>query len=348
MPFYHKQHEFYCGIDLHASKMYLCILDAQGEKLLHKNIKTRADHFLAVIRPFREGNLVVGVESTFNWYWLADLCLESQISFVLGHALALKAIHGGKTKNDKIDSEKLARLLRGGNFPQAYVYPREYRATRDLCRRRTYLVRRRGELMTHIRNTATQHNLELVTGQLAYPGNRKDLDRRFEHPSTQLSIQVDCEMIGALTEQIRKIERYLTDEAKLQLPQPYYNLLSVPGVGKVLALVLLYEIGSVDRFANVGRFLSYGRLVPGRHESAGKHYGSPGRKQGNAHLKWAFSEVATLMMRECAPVKQYVDRLEKKVGKNKALSILAARTGRAVYFMLKRGEAFDIKRLLNQ
>jgi transposase len=202
--------------------------------------------------------------------------------------------------------------------------------------------------MTHIRNTATQHNLALVTGHLQYPGNREGLDQRFDHPSTRLSIQVDCDMIGALSEQIRKVENYLTKETKLELPQPYYNLLSVPGVGKVLALVLLYEIGCLDRFANVGRFLSYARLVAGRHESAGKNYGSPGRKQGNAHLKWAFSEVATLMMRECGPVKLHVERLEKKVGKAKALSILAARTGRAVYFMLKRREAFDVKRLLHQ
>lgn len=348
MRFYQQAHEFYCGVDLHAKQMYLCIVDQQGKIQLHKNIKTRTDVFLAMTENFRKSDLVVGVESTFNWYWLADLCVDHEIPFVLGHALGLRAIHGGKTKNDKLDSEKLARLLRGGNFPIAYAYPREHRATRDLMRRRTFLVRRRAELMTHIRNTASQYNMTIPSGQLTYPGNRAGLPERFDDPSAQMTIAVDCALIGALTEQIRDIEKYLTDQAKLELPQPYFQLLSLPGVGRVLALVLLYEIGDMSRFPKVGQFLSYSRLVSGKHESGGKSYGSPGRKQGNAHLKWAFSEMATLLMRESSEVKTYVARLEKKHTKTKALSILTCRLGRVVYQMLKRKEVFDLKRFLNQ
>jgi transposase len=347
MQFYTKTHDYYCGVDLHASKMYLCILDQQGDIQLHKNIRTCPDRFLTLTRRFYKENLVVGVESTFNWYWLADLCLEHEIPFVLGHALGLRAIHGGKTKNDKLDSHKLALLLRGGNFPMAYVYPQQHRATRDLLRRRTYLVRRRAELMTHIRNTATQYNLSPPRGHLVYAGNRRGVPERFQHPSSQKTIEIDCEMIETITAEIRNVEKYLTQQARLQLPQPYYQLLSIPGVGRVLALVLLYEIGDIRRFQSVGHFLSYSRLVAGRHESAGKYYGSPGRKQGNAHLKWAFSEIATLMMRECPETKTYVAKLEKKHGKKKALSILASRIGRVAYQMLKRGEAFELKRFLN-
>lgn len=347
MQFYNHSHEFYCGIDLHSNKMYLCIVNQQGEIQLHKNIRTRADHFLSLTRPFRERDCVVGVESTYNWYGLADLCGQHELPFVLGHALALRAVHGGKTKNDKIDSEKLALLLRGGNFPLAYVYPREHRATRDLIRRRTYLVRRRAELMTHIRNTAGQYNLSIVTGQLTYPGNRAGLPEQFEHPSAQKTVASDCALIAALTTQIRELEKYLTQQARLELPQPYYQLLSIPGVGRVLALVLLYEIGDIGRFPKVGHFLSYCRLVAPRHESNGKLYGSPGRKQGNAHLKWAFSEAATLLMRECSEAQDYVGRLEKKHGKKKALSILSSRIGRVVFQMLRRGESFELKRFMN-
>ena len=113
MNFYQTQHEFYCGIDLHANQMYACIVDRTGKKQLHRNFKTRRpEKFFAQIEPFRT-DLVIGCESTFNWYWLADQCAEREIPFVLGHALYLKAIHGGKVKNDKLDSEKLAMLLRG-------------------------------------------------------------------------------------------------------------------------------------------------------------------------------------------------------------------------------------------
>ena len=120
MRFYTNQHKYYCGIDLHTQKMYVCILDSTGEILLHRNIKTDRDVFLKVIEPYRE-DVVVSVESMFTWYWIADLCAKEGIPFVLGHALYMKAIHGGKAKNDKIDSNKIAVLLRGGMLPQAYV-----------------------------------------------------------------------------------------------------------------------------------------------------------------------------------------------------------------------------------
>ena len=78
----------------------------------------------------------MAAECMFTWYWLADVCAAEGIPFVLGHALAMKAIHGGKAKNDRIDSHKIAVLLRGGMLPQAYVYPAAMRSTRDLIRRR--------------------------------------------------------------------------------------------------------------------------------------------------------------------------------------------------------------------
>ena len=120
MRFYDGQHGFYCGVDLHTREMYLCLLDCDGNKRLHRNIQAKPAGFLRAIQPFRE-DLVVGVESTFSWYWLADLCLDEGINFVLGHALYMKAIHGGKKKDDRIDSEKIARLIRGGTFPLSYV-----------------------------------------------------------------------------------------------------------------------------------------------------------------------------------------------------------------------------------
>ena len=120
MKFYTKQHKNYCGIDLHAKTMYLCVVDSQGTVLLHRNIKTDREVFLKTIKKYRD-DLVVSVECTFTWYWLADLCEKEGIAFVLGHALYMKAIHGGKAKNDRIDAYKIAVLTRGGMFPVAYV-----------------------------------------------------------------------------------------------------------------------------------------------------------------------------------------------------------------------------------
>src|SRR5918992_4374281 len=178
MRFYTKQHKAYCGIDLHARTMYICIVSHDGEILVHHNYTANPETFLKVIAPYRD-DIVVAVECVFTWYWLADLCTREGIAFVLGHALYMKAIHGGKAKNDKIDAHKIAVLLRGGMFPLAYVYPAEMRATRDLLRRRCHLVRKRAELLTHIHNTTSQYNLPEIGKKLAYKANRDDVADHF-------------------------------------------------------------------------------------------------------------------------------------------------------------------------
>ena len=152
MRFYQRQHGFYCGVDLHARTMHVCVVDAEGKTREHENLSCDAGRFLKLIAPYRE-QLVVSCECLFAWYWLADLCQAEGISFVLGHALYMKAIHGGKAKNDRIDAAKIAGLLRGGMFPMAYVYPRDKRETRDLMRRRCFFVRQRSQLIAHIVNT---------------------------------------------------------------------------------------------------------------------------------------------------------------------------------------------------
>ena len=166
MKFYTKQHKFYCGIDLHAKSMYLCILDQAGNVVLHRNIRTKPEIFLKTISPYRE-DIVVSVECIFTWYWIADLCEQENIAFVLGHALYMKAIHGGKAKHDRIDSHKISILLRGGMMPMAYVYPEHMRSTRDLLRRRMHLTRKRAELLAHIQNTNYQYNLPDIGKKVA-------------------------------------------------------------------------------------------------------------------------------------------------------------------------------------
>ena len=193
MRFYNGQHQYYCGVDLHTKRMYLCILDDEGNKLLHRNVRAKPHEFLSAIEGFRD-DLIVG-ECMFTWYWLADLCLDEKIKFILGHALYMKAIHGGKKKDDKLDSEKIARLMRGGTFPLSYTYPREMRATRDLVRRRMFLVRRRSELLAHVQLVNQQYNHDPFEKMLQYAGNRDILDR-FEQQSVRLSVEGGRKKVG--------------------------------------------------------------------------------------------------------------------------------------------------------
>jgi transposase len=346
MRLYRGQHRFYCGVDLHAGTMYLCVTDQAGAILLHRNLPSDPAAFLQAVAPFRDG-LVVACECVFTWYWLADTCQEHKIPFVLGHALEMRAIHGTKTKNDKIDAEKIAHLLRGGLLPQAYVYPAAMRPTRDLLRRCTYLVRRRAEALAHLQIINSQYNLPPFPKKLSYAANRAGVLERFTDPSVQKTVAVDLGVIEHLDRQITELELFLTAQAKVHDLPTFYRLRSIPGVGKVLALTLLYEIHDIRRFDDVGQFLSYARLVRPTKESAGKRTGVSNRKLGNAHLKWAFSEAACLMTRHVPEVKAWVARKEKVHGKAKALAILAAKLGRAVYVMLRRQEPFDQETFLN-
>jgi transposase len=320
--------------------MYICILDSKGDVMVHRNMATDRKQFLHLIKPYRE-DMAVAVECIFTWYWIADLCRENEIPFVLGHALYMKAIHGGKAKNDKIDSHKIAVLLKGGMMPTAYAYPPEMRATRDLLRRRTHFMRKRAELFAHIQNTRHQYNLDDVLGSISKPKNREGLIERFPDPTVQKIIEIDLTMIEAYDTMLSKLEWNITKTAKKHDPVSFTLLKTIPGVGQILGLVLLYEIENITRFPRVQDFVSYCRLVKCARESNGKRYGSSGSKIGNAHLKWAFSQAAVHSLKYNEQGQKHLGRLSKKHGKGKALSILAHKIGRATYFILKNKTPFN-------
>ena len=171
MRLYTQQHQFYCGIDLHARTMYVCILHHDGEIVVPRHRPTRPEALLKTIAPYRE-QIVMAVACLFTWYWLADLSAREGMPCVLGHALYMKAIHGGKAKHDTIDAQKMAVLRRGGMLPHAYVSPAEMRAPRDLRRRRRPLMRKRAELLTHVQHTTWQDNVPEMGKKIASTANR--------------------------------------------------------------------------------------------------------------------------------------------------------------------------------
>jgi transposase len=346
MRFYTKQHPFSCGIDLHARTMYVCIVNHNGEILVHHNYNANPETFLKVIAPYRE-DMVVAVECMCTWYWLADLCQREGIAFVLGHALYMKAIHGGKAKNDRIDAQKIAVLLRGGMLPQASVSPAEMRATRDLLRRRMHFMRKRAALLTHVQNTQSQYNLPEIGKKIAYKANRAGVAERFADPAVQKSIAVDLALLGHYDELLRDIALSVLKAAKQHDANALYLLRTVPGIGAILSLVLLSEMHDIQRFPRVQDFVSSCRRVKCAKESAGTRSGTSGTKLGNASLQWAFSEAAVLFLRANPAGQKYLSRLEKKHGKGKALTVLAHQLARAVYDMLKRHTAFAMHTFLH-
>jgi transposase len=296
MRFYTQQHQFYCGIDLHARTMDLCILNQDGAIRVHRNMPAGPEPFLKAVAPYREDR-VVWVACIFPWYWLADLCAREGMPCVLGHALYMQAIHGGKAKNDKSDSQKMAVLLRGGMLPQASVSPAALRATRDLLRRRMHLMRKQADLLAHVQNTHSQSNRPGMGKNIAYKANRDGIAERFPAPAVQKSLEGDLALIGHYDHLVNDVELSIVHTATQHDPQTLSRLPSVPGIGKILRLVLLYAIHTIDRFPRVQDVVSYCRLVKCAKASAGKRYGTSGAKIGHASLQWAFSEAAGLLLR---------------------------------------------------
>jgi len=331
-----------CGVDLHSRQMYVCIMDKDGNIHKHCNIKgNNLDFFLKLLEPYLP-DITIAVESTFNWYFLKDFCDSQKIPFMIGHALYMKHIHGGKAKNDRIDSRKIADLLRGNLLPPSYCYPSQLRSARDLMRRRIHLVRERASLLAHISIVGHQFNM-VITDAQKKKTVRKELLKRFKFDANiYSSIKANLEIIEALDKTIKRLDLDIRQFALKEARHSFQILKTIQGSGDTISLSILYEIDDINRFKSVKDFTSYARLVKCKAESAGKSYGYSGAKIGNPHLKWAFSELAIYSVIHCPEIKLFFQKhLLNKYSKGKAYSVLAHKLGRAVYFMLKKGVVFD-------
>jgi transposase len=336
---------FYAGVDLHARALFLVVLDADGQVRFARNLPATPESFLRAVAPYRDG-LLVACECMHCWYWLADTCRENHIAFILGHAWAMKAVHGCKTKCDRKDAEAIARLLKGGNFPPAYAYPKERRGLRDLLRARWRLVRQRAELYGHVHTARRQANLPPVSSDVKYKTKRAACTADIADPFVRRRVETDLALLEPLDTAIRRLEAEIEDAAQGIFPTELAVLQSTPGVGPVLSLTILLEIDTIDRFDTRQQFCSYARLCGAVQESDHKRVGQGNAKAGNAWLKWAFSEAAVLSAQKDERVGACLQRLASKLGKAKALSALAHKLGRAFYHMLHTKEVFDVNRFV--
>jgi transposase len=336
---------FYAGIDLHARSLFLAVLDRDGQERFSRNLTAAPAPFLKAVQPFRHG-LVVGCECMHCWYWLADTCRDENITFALGHAWGLKAVHGSKTKCDRHDAQAIARLLRGGNFPLAYAYPRERRGLRDLLRARLRLVRQRAELYGHVHTARRQANLPPVSSDVKYKSKRGGITADIADPLVRRRVETHLALLEPLDTTIRRLEAEIAAAAQQHYATELAVLQTTPGVGLVLSLTILLETDTIDRFDSRQQFCSYARLCGAVQTSDNKRAGAGNKKAGNAWLKWAFSEAAVLSAQKDQRVGAYLQRLASGLGQPKALSALAHKLGRAFYHMPHTKEVFEVDRFV--
>src|SRR5262249_12784874 len=238
---------FYAGVDLHARSLYVVVLDADGQVRFGRNLPAAPEPFLRAVQPFRDG-LLVACECMHCWYWLADTCRDHAIAFVLGHAWAMKAVHGSKTKCDRHDAQAIARLLRGGNFPLAYAYPKERRGLRDLLRARLRLVRQPAGLYGHVPPARRQANLPPVSSDVKYKSKRGGITADIADPFVRRRVETDLALLEPLDSTIRRLEAEIEEAAQEHYPTELAVLQTTPGVGAVLSLAILLEIDTIEPF----------------------------------------------------------------------------------------------------
>jgi transposase len=332
---------FYCGMDLSARDCQVCVIDEDLSCLVQQKVRNDLPALLRLIEPFK-GSLRIVVESTFNWYWLVDGLREAGYEVCLAHTLGLYMITGAKVKTDRRDALALAKLLKAGMIPQAYIYPKETRPIRDLLRQRSRLVALRGTEYGSLRRLLLRHGLLEHSRNNIKQTAQEDIQRWFAHPLVRLHGQHELQRIDLYTQQIDTLESQLL--ATVQECPAFHRLLTIPGLGKILAMTIVYEIGEIARFQNAREFSSYCRLVPGVAQSGpisrrGRH-----AKQGSPHLKWAFGQAALYAVRYYPKIRRAFDRHlarhRGKGGKLIAYGIIAHKLAQAVYHVLRDGTVY--------
>jgi transposase len=326
--------ELYAGMDLHSRNTYLGILDGNFKRVFKKRVANDLGLILNTLEPFRDDLRGIAVESTYNWYWLVDGLMDAGYGYIhLANPSAIKQYEGLKYTDDRHDAFFLAHLLALGILPEGYIYPKEDRPVRDLLRKRAFLVRQRTEHIHSLQSMIERHTAQRLNGNEVKKLYLPDLERIFKEEYVVLSARANNATIKFLNEQIRQIEKAVKEEVKLK--EPFKLLLTVPGIGEILALTIMLEVGDIGRFSTVGNFASYARCVPTDRLSDGKSKGKGNRKNGNRYLSWAFIEACTFARRFYPKFRNYYQRKAAKTNKFVATKAICNKLARICYYVMR-------------
>ena len=331
--------KLYSAFDLHSNNSYLAIIDENGKRVFHRKVKNDPQLVVQILNPFKNDIEGIVVESTFNWYWMVDLLSDEGYEMHLANPTKIQQYSGLKHSDDKDDAFWLAEMLRLKILPEGYVYPKGQRPLRDLLRKRGHLVRLRTSLIVSLQNILARNiGDKMKTNDIKALKEDRVTPLLAGNDDISLAGRVSKEAIDSLTRQINAIE--VAVEKKIGLRKPYDLLLSMPGVGRVLALTIMMETGPICRFAKVGNYVSYCRKVPAGRFSNEKKKGTGNRKNGNKYLSWAYAEASELARRLDAESRAYYDRKRRQTNAPIAHSALAHKLARAAYHIMKEEVPF--------
>ena len=333
----------YCGIDLHSNNSVVCVINDKDRRLLEVKLDNDAERVIKALARYKKRLKAVAIESTYNWYWLADSLMEAGFPVQLVNTAKVIQYKGLKRTDDRYDAFHLAHLMRLGILPIGHIYPKEDRSLRDLLRKRMQWVQDRSREIVRLKSF-----IQLHTGKTIRSDKLKA--KKYQTPiigdsNTQLSLESSVGMIRAFTQQIKCLEASIM--LQVASSPDFSNLKTVPGIGDILAETVLLETGNIKRFNGPGNYASYSRLVDSRRESNGKKKGENNRKNGNRYLSWAFMEAANFSIRYSDKAKAFYEKKKKQTNIMVARKALAHKLARACYWILRTGEVYNEKRLFS-
>lgn len=329
----------YAGIDLHSNNNYIGVINSKDKRLYGKRHDNNAKQVIRALSPFRKTLKGVVVESTYNWYWLVDCLQEAGFNVLLANPAAIQTYSGLKYTDDKWDAYWLAHLLRLGLLAQGYIYPKEERPVRDLLRRRLMFVRQRTTQILSLQSMITRQRGLNFPGSSIKEFRDEFVERLFDDPCLLLLAKNEMATIRHLGKVIKEIESAVT--AKISLKNEYKMLLTTPGIGQILGLTIMLEVGDIRRFKKVGNYSSYCRCVESKRLSNGKKKGENNKKNGNRYLAWAYVEAAFHAARSNSQAQRFFQRKMSKSKRTLATKALANKLTKANYYMMRDQVPFD-------
>ena len=335
--------KMYAGIDLHSSNSFIGVIDGRDRRLYKKRLPNDLDTILSALAPFKKDLVGVVVESTYNWYWLVDGLQEDGYKVHLANPAAIKQYEGLKHTDDESDSFWLAHMRRLNILAEGYIYPKEERPLRDLLRRRLLFVKHSTAHILSLQSTITRNLGTRMSVNAIKKLTEADANNLFDSPHLVLIAKSNVETISHLTKILKRIEKEVMSQIRLR--KEFKLLLTIPGIGNILALTIMLEVGDIRRFAKVGNYSSYCRCVRSERLSNGKKKDENNRKNGNKYLSWAYVEAANFAMRFCPRAQRFYQRKKAKTNGIVAIKALANKISRASYYVMRDQIPYDVSKV---
>jgi len=330
----------YAGADLHGNNVVLSVIDEEGNVVFSKRVKGNLKAINAVLDPYWERIKVLGLESTFNWYWLVDGLLEQGRNVKLGNPAKMEQYNGIKVTNDLTDAQWLAEQLRLNIFPECYIYPKEMRTVRDALRGRQLFVRRRTQVLLSLQGLIERYGKKAPGVYAVAKWKSSDIQALNLEPFVELKLNALLSSIHHSDMLAKRIEKKVCNIIKQT--EPYKRIQRVPGIGFILGMFIILESGDFKRFASAGKFASYCRTVSSSRTSNSKSKGKNNTKNGNKFLSWAFIEAATAAARSYPEISSWYERKKRRRNVSVAKKALACKLAKAVWHVMD-GKDFDMK-----